>query len=106
MVNVVNTQINVDGFTMTGWSCNFSNNYSEYTLVAEYSRGKWVYGLAAVGSDEPIATLIVGCVRSQRRALTGLLMNVGMDHTTAADLAGVVYDKIKRRLEQLNPLFT
>ena len=104
MVNVANTQINVDGFTMTGWSSNFTHNYSEYTLVAEYSSGKWVYGLAAVGSDEPIATLVVNGTQRQRTALTGLLLNIGVDYGTAADLAGVVYDKIKSRLEQLNPL--
>ena len=105
MVNVVNMNVNVDGVVMTNWSCNFSHNYKEYTIIGVYQKGKWAYSLAAVGSDEPTATLIVGCVRSQRTALTGLLMNVGMNHATASDYAGEVYSKIKSSLESLNPLF-
>ena len=106
MVKVVNMNVSVDGVVMSSWSCNFSHAYKEYAIVGVYQKGKWAYSLTEVVSNEVAATLVVTGIRSQRTALTGLLMNVGMDYATASDVAGEIYGEIKSSLERLNPLFT
>ena len=105
MVNVVNMSVNVDGVVMTNWSCNFSHNYKEYTMVGVYQKGRWAYSLTEVASNEVAATLVVTGIRRQRTALTSLLLNTGMEYSIANDFVGEMYDKIKSCLEQLNPLF-
>ena len=105
MVKVVNMSINVDGATMTGWSCNFTPAYTEYTIEALYGRGRWTYSIEAVGYDESIATLVVSAGQRQRAAVTGLLVSTNMDYSTANDISGEMYEKIKSCLELLNPLF-
>ena len=105
MVNVVNTQVHVDGVVMTGWSCNFTHAYTEYTIEALSGRGRWTYSIEAVGTDEPIATLVVSAGQRQRTAVAGLLINTNMDYSTANDISGEMYEKIKSCLEWLNPLF-
>ena len=105
MVNVSNVKVSVDGVMMTGWESNFTYQYKEYKLVAVYQRGRWAYSLGELGSPEPLATLVTGCVRSQRTALVGLLLNAGMDYATASDYAGGLHSKIKSSLESINPLY-
>lgn len=105
MVNVVNMSVNVDGATLTNWSCNFTHNYKEYAAVGVYQKGKWAYSLAEVASNDTVATLVVAGVRRQRTAATSLLLNVGMDYPTADDYVGELFNSIKSSLECINPLF-
>ena len=105
MVNVTNMQVHVDGVVLTGWSCNFTPAYTEYTIEALYGRGRWTYSIEAVGYDESIATLVVSAGQRQRAAVTGLLVSTNMDYSTANDISGEMCDRIESCLEQLNPLF-
>ena len=105
MVNVANVSVKVDGSVMVAWEASFTRNYKEYTLVAFKQKDEWGYSLGEIGSSGPLATMVVGNVRSQRTAIIGLLLNAGMDYPTASDYAGELYGKIKSTLESINPLY-
>ena len=105
MAKVVNMSINVDGVILNNWDCGISHSYKEYRLAAVYVKGTWAYGVTLVGSGEPLATLTISSSLSQRQALIGLLLNVGMEYGIATDVVGEVYGKIKNSLESINPLF-